>query len=190
MNTEFTPNKEKEERERMQRLVKLAQNNDANAFSLLYEMVYMDLYRMALYTLGNTHDAEDIVSETVLDAYVSIGRLKDNTAFRNWIFRILSYKCKHKIREYVKDKNNLEYDSNDKLEKEISPDAINNLLDRHEISRAFSCISPEERLIVTMVVYGGYNSREIAAILKKNRNTIRSKYKRALEKMQKQLAAD
>lgn len=186
----MTQNQEINEKERMQRLVELAKNRDANAFSLLYEMVYMDLYRMALYTLGNPHDAEDIVSETVLDAYVSIGKLKDDTAFRGWIFRILSYKCKHKIREYVKAKENLEFDGTDKLKKEMSPDKIDNLLDRQDISRAFASISPEERLIVTMVVYGGYNSREIASVLNKNRNTIRSKYKRALEKMQKQLETD
>lgn len=183
----MTQTQENDERARMKRLVKLARNHDANAFSLLYEMVYMDLYRMALYTLGSPYDAEDIVSETVLDAYISIGKLKDDTAFRNWIFRILSYKCKHKIREYVSDKEHLDFDGANKLENKTSPDEIDNLLDRQDISKAFASISPEERLIVTMVVYGGYNSREIAAILNKNRNTIRSKYKRALEKMQKQL---
>lgn len=182
--------KENEEKVRMERLVKLAKGRDADAFSLLYEMVYTDLYRMALYTLGNPHDAEDIVGETVLDAYVGIGGLRDETAFRSWIFRILSNKCKHKIREYVKEKAFLEWDCTEDLgggNHAPSSGQIDNLLDRQDIARAFASISPEERLIVTMVVYGGYTSREVAAVLRKNRNTIRSKYRRALEKMQRQL---
>ena len=180
---------EKTEKERMARLVKLAKEKDTNAFSLLYEMVYTDLYRMALYTLSNPQDAEDIVSETVLDAYMQLGSLRDETAFRRWIFHILGNKCKHKIKEYIHERNTRTLEPSEELQvqSEKASAEMENIIDRQDIAHAFAVLEPEERLIVTMVVYGGYNSREIAELLHKNRNTIRSKYRRSLEKMQKLL---
>lgn len=180
---------EKTEKERMARLVRLAKERDANAFSLLYEMVYTDLYRTALYTLGNSQDAEDIVSETVLDAYVQLNSLRDETAFRRWIFHILGNKCKHKIKEYMQDRRIRAQKPAEALQvqSEKASAEMENIIDRQDISHAFASLEPEERLIVTMVVYGGYNSREIAELLHKNRNTIRSKYRRSLEKMQRLL---
>lgn len=180
---------EKAEKERMARLVRLAKEKDANAFSLLYEMVYTDLYRMALYTLGNSQDAEDIVSETVLDAYVQLNSLRDETAFRRWIFHILGNKCKHKIKEYMRERGQRSQEPAEalQLQSEKASTEMENIIDRQDIAHAFASLEPDERLIVTMVVYGGYNSREIAELLHKNRNTIRSKYRRSLEKMQKLL---
>ena len=42
---------------------------DAKAFAKMYETVYRDLYRFALCTMKNSHDAEDAVSEAVMNAY-------------------------------------------------------------------------------------------------------------------------
>lgn len=178
------------DKENMKELVSLAKNKDAHAFSLLYEMVYEDLYRMALYTLGNPHDAEDMVSDTVLDAYAQIGSLRDETAFRGWIFKILSNKCKRKIKEYVGQREHMVAELSEETFSMNGgylgqQDEIEQLLDRQELVQAFLSISKEERLLVTMAVYGGYDSREIGRILHMNRNTVRSKYNRALKKMKK-----
>lgn len=70
-------------------------------FAKYYETVYKDMYRFALYTLKNPHDAEDVTGETVADAYASIEKLRDPECFRGWIFAILSNKCKRKLKEYV-----------------------------------------------------------------------------------------
>ncbi|MCR4716536.1 MAG: RNA polymerase sigma factor [Lachnospiraceae bacterium] len=170
-------------------LVKQAKNKDSHAFALLYEMVYEDLYKMALYTLGNQEDAEDIVSETVLDAYKGIASLRDETAFRGWIFKILSNKCKTKIAKYVKIRENESAEALDDMI--VEPSAKDNtedeVLNSELVRQAFSAITYEERLIVTMVVYAGLDSKEISKQLKLNRNTVRSKYNRALAKMQEAL---
>lgn len=43
-------------------------------------------------------------------------------------------------------------------------------------------LADEERLIISMHQFAGYTSREIAAILHMNENTVRSKESRALKK--------
>lgn len=53
-------------------LVLRAKDGDVHAFAGLYAQIYKDLYRFAVCTLQNLHDAEDAVSETVLDAFSQI----------------------------------------------------------------------------------------------------------------------
>ena len=71
-------------------LVKLAKQGDVDAFGKLYEGVYKKLYRYAVYALHNEQDAQDAVSETVIDAFSSIRKLKSEEAFEGWIFKILA----------------------------------------------------------------------------------------------------
>ena len=176
-------------KERMIELVSRAKQQDSHAFAELYEMVYQDLYRMALYTLGNPQDAENVVSDTVLDAYCSIGKLREATAFKGWIFKILSNKCNRLLREYVQRRDHEQ--SLDDMEAGLPTmgNVMKGVEDKTLISQAFRVLSEEEKMIVTMTVYGDMDSGEIAENLKLNRNTVRSKYSRALAKMRSCLGA-
>ena len=57
-------------------LVKQAKLGKKEAFAELYETVYEDMYRFALYVLKDRDDAEDAVAETVADAFESIWKLR------------------------------------------------------------------------------------------------------------------
>ena len=52
-----------------------------------------------------------------------------------------------------------------------------------DVRTAFARLDDEERLILSMNLFGGYTSREIGEALGMNDNTVRSRQKRALEKM-------
>ena len=146
-----------------------------------YEKVYKDLYRFALYTLGNPQDAEDVVSEAVVDAYQGYGGLRDKEAFRAWIFRILTVKCKRKLKEYVNKTVELDEEHPEPVDREWTVE------ESQDVRNAYFTLSEEERLIVSMSVFGGYNSREIGKNLLMRDTTVRSKLSRALDKMQKVL---
>ena len=147
-------------------------------FAKLYEEIYRDLYKTAYYMLGNSQDAEDAVSDTVLDAYRGIGKLRDNSLFKHWIYKILCNKCKRKMREYVN--RTLPLEENSKV-------IYTNIDELHDIRIAFMELEKQERMIVALHVFGGYKSHETAEILDMNPNTVRSKYSRAIEKMEKKL---
>ena len=168
------------------KLVKAARRGDIQAFAELYGEVYEDMYRFALYTLRNTQDAEDVVSETVTAAFASIRKLRSAEAFRSWIFRILSNKCKDQLREYAG--RTLSFEE----QKEHAPEGAAGLFsaapqsDMEEyilVRKLFFELEDEERLIIAMHVFQGYKSREIAEMLQMNENTVRSKESRALKKM-------
>ena len=135
---------------------------DAIAFKELYKTVYQDLYRFALCMMHHPQDAEDAVSEAVLSAYENIHKLRKEEAFRSWIFQILANVCRRK-------------------EDHASATYCDGL--RTDVERAFLILDEDDQLIIGLSVYGGYNSKEIGKMLRLNPNTVRSRRKRALEKM-------
>ena len=109
--------------EESRELVRQAKKGKREAFAKLYETVYEDMYRFALYVLKDREDAEDAVAETVADAFESIGKLRKEEAFRAWIFQILSNKCKRKLKEYIT--KTYSYEENEqRLEKDSKTEDI------------------------------------------------------------------
>lgn len=153
-------------------------NQEQQDFVRLYQEIYRDMYRFALYTLKNTHDAEDVVGDAVADAYAGFEKLRNRDSFRPWIFKILSNKCKRKLKEYVDKTSELPDDL-------VSMQA--GVEENYQVRQAFGKLSEEERLIISMHIFAGYTSKETARILHKNENTIRSKESRALKKMEEML---
>lgn len=161
--------------------VKLARKGSTEAFSRLYETVYKDLYHIALYSLRNSHDASDVVSDTVLDAYCSIDKLKEPEKFRSWIMRILSAKIKRKQKEYFNTAEELNEDF---------PETDDFDYDSIEIKDALDKLDSESRLMLSMSVLGGYTSDEISEICELKSGTVRSRLSRIKEKLRLELTSD
>lgn len=160
--------------------VALASKGDTDAFSRLYSSVYKDLYHIALYCLGNSHDACDTVSETVIEAFCSIGKLRKPESFKSWIMRILS----------VKIKRHLSFKSNYCSETDI-PESLDFSYDFDylsvELKEALREFDSQSRMILSLSVLGGYTSDEIAEICSMNSATVRSKLSRIKQKLKMKL---
>lgn len=150
-------------------------------FMVLYESVYKDLYRLAYYYLGNPQDAEDVVSETVLRAYEKFSSLRNEEAFRPWIFKILVNHCNSFLRKHISHKTE-ELTTELKIDQELGDTVI--------VNEMLAVLSEEERKIVALAVFGGYKGEEIAKMMHARHSTIRSKYRRALKKLEKSLLAE
>lgn len=161
-------------------LVRQAKQGDAQSFATLYQNIYHNLYRFALYTLGNPADAEDAVSDTVTDAWANIAKLRKEESFDSWMFQILHNKCRRKRREYVY--KTLEW--TDALENATDE---NSLDENYHLRMLFGRLAGKDRAIISLHVFGGYTSQEIARITGMNANTVRSRESRALKKLADQL---
>lgn len=166
--------------------VEAAMRGDKESFAQVYEMIASDLYKVALYTLGNTHDAEDVVSETFIEAYKGITKLRNPGSFRPWVMKILSIRCKRKIADYVKGKNVFDIESfvavlsdDSNVSAEVS--------EQITVMEALGRLNPQERMIITLSVLQGYTTKDIAAIMGSPQGTISSKMHRSLAKLRKML---
>lgn len=172
--------------EEIKAYVLLARNGDTAAFCKLYELYYKDMYRFAYYTLGNESDAEDVISETVLDAFTGIKNLKKPERFKAWIFKILSTKCKRQIAVYVTNKETQKQDVTDTdLQQSDHPYA-----EAADVREAFNTLNDNEKMIISLLVFAGYNSKEAAKIMNSHEGTIRSIKSRAFTKMSQYLKED
>lgn len=157
--------------------VSLAVKGDAQAFSRLYALVYEELYRTAFYSLRNEHDAADAVSETVLDAFSSIKKLRSEEAFRSWIFKILMAKIKRKQAEYANTPSDIS-------EPEYENMLQNSFEFEHvELAQAMYSLDDEDRMILSLSVLSGYTGDEIAKICGIKPSTVRSRLMRTKEKL-------
>lgn len=57
-----------------------------------------DLYRFALYSVGNHDDAKDIVQDVFLKAYRSFGNFRQEAQCKTWLFQI----AKNQIRDHFR----------------------------------------------------------------------------------------
>lgn len=156
---------------------------DAEVFTRLYSEVAKDLYRLALYILKNKEDAEDIVSEAVLDAYRQIESLRDDSLFRNWIVKILTNKCRMKLKEYALLKEEVSDNVTELSDERTKREAYNTEFNSLELKEMLMKLENEERFIICLSVFEGYKGDEIARILGLNPATVRSKKQRALAKL-------
>ena len=150
-------------------------------FMVLYESVYKDLYRLAYYYLGNPQDAEDVVSETVLKAYEKFTTLRSEEAFRGWIFKILVNQCNSFLRKHISGRT-----AEMITESSYHPELGDSVITREMMSE----LTEEERKIVALAVFGGYKGEEIAKMMRLRHSTVRSKYRRALKKLENKLLAE
>ena len=97
LDTSLRLDNEVRELSELQNLVLVAKKGDKDAFAQLYQHIYKDLYKFAYYVLKDDQDAQDAVSDAVMDAYAGISKLKNPDAFRSWMFKILSAKCKRGV---------------------------------------------------------------------------------------------
>ena len=165
-------------------LVKKAKDRDITAFSELYSMYSEDMYRFALYMLNSKEDAEDAVQETVITAFKSIGNLRDDTLFKSWLFKILSNQCKSQLKKNKKTPDLLPEDDYIFL---IEDESVQSSFNSIELIEALKSLTPPDAQIILLSIIGGFKSEELSKIYNLSPSTIRSKQKRALEKLRKVL---
>lgn len=159
-------------------LVGRAKEGDAHAFARLYERYYQDLYRFAYCYMQQVEAAEDAVMNSVQKAFERLGDLRKNSSFKSWLFQITANECRAQLRKtpiYLADANPPE------------PQYEESGYHEPELQELLSYLSEAERLVITLSVFSGYNSNEIAELLHKRPGSIRSIKSRALAILRKQM---
>lgn len=159
--------------------VQQAKKGDSHAFARLYEIYYKDLYHFALYYTKDSITAEDAVSSAVLKAFEQLHKLRKNDAFKSWLFQITANECKKLLKQKSIYLSGASWQE---------PAAAEDGYLTPEIQDELSQLSEPERRVITLSVFGGYTSREIAGILKKREGSIRSIKSRALAKLREKNA--
>jgi RNA polymerase sigma factor (sigma-70 family) len=176
-------------------LVALARSGDKDAFGQLIERYQQLVRRIALGMVAHEEIARELAQEAILQAYLSLDHLQDNTRFKSWLYGIVLNVCRGYIRDQKADVFSLEamvggmYRNVEFLPSEvIDPEEI---AEQHELHRivlnAVEQLSPKDRGATLLFYYEQLSLREIAAILGVSVSAVKGRLFRAREQLREHL---
>ena len=168
----------------VEELIEKSRKGDKEAFTQVILMMKNDLYKITKTKTTNEEDVQDIIQETMIDAYQHIRKLKEISKFKAWITKILINNCNKYYRKKYKEKEI--YDNYDiEFYKESiasynDQKVMEDTLDFYEMMKP---LKYEDRIILLLYYGQSYTIKEISTILDMKENTIKTRLSRAREKL-------
>ena len=168
-------------------VVAKAQTGDAGSFRVIYEETSGFVYNVALRIVKRRQDAEEVCQEVYLNIYRNLKSFHFKSSFKTWAYRIAVNAAINHLKKMSREESRrsefneeLNYSADLSVqkgalsEKEEQAARVNLLLD---------VLNPEQKACVVLRNLEGLSYREIAEALQININTVRSRLKRAREKL-------
>ena len=177
-------------------LVRLSARGDKEAYRVLVEKYQARAFGLALGILKNKEDAEDVLQESFVKAYLSIPQFKGDSAFYTWFYRIvvnMAIDLKRKKGRSGGDPKELneEIENGDVGLGEIGGFGPQEALLRKEtatqIQQALNELSPEHRTVIVLREVDGLSYEEIADVVQVSRGTVMSRLHYARKRVQQAL---
>lgn len=146
----------------------------------LYKLYERAMYSAALRIVNHEAEAEDVVQEAFLDAFLRIGDFRGDTTFGLWLKQIIVNKSINCLR-----KRRVEFTNLDGVEiaAEESADQEELQWKVEEVKAAVKRLADGYRVVLTLYLFEGYDHEEISHILKISEVTSRSQFMRAKTKL-------
>jgi len=171
-----------------------ARTDDPGAFRVLVERHSRAVFRLAFRMTGNEQDAEDIVQETFLRAYRSLGQFDERSAFSSWLYRIAANRSLDLLRSRkMRSAASLSADGADDMPlmdrlAAADPDperlAFSGQL-QERIGQAMDRLTPQERVAFTLRHFEGRSIDEICSALESSESVAKHAVFRAVRKLRK-----
>ncbi len=165
---------------------------DAQAFEPLVHAYEKTVYNLALRSLGNPQDAEDLTQEAFLKAYRSLPSFRGDSKFSVWLYRIVSNLCLDQLRARKRRPTQSlsvenEEGETDELEipdEHFSPEKLlDRKLTRESVQRGLASLPDESRQILLLRELQGLSYEEIGQTLGLEPGTVKSRIFRARKRL-------
>ena len=163
-------------------LVKASKKGDQKAQFELYRLYFAAMYNTTLRIVGDSDDAEDVMQEAFLKAFLKLDSYRGEVSFGAWLKRIVINKALDFLR-LKREKLSLE-DAGEIGEMEDKPDDTQDVEYRdEEIKRAIYKLPEGYRIVLSLILLEGYDHEEVSGILNISNATSRTQYHRAKKKL-------
>lgn len=147
----------------------------------IYERNKTIVYRVCFAYMKNPNDTEDAVQETFLRFIKAAPALQGAEHEKAWLLRTASNLCKNRLRHWWRRRENIEAHEMVSDTQEI------------EINEVLECVlrlPKKYKTVVYLYYYEGYDSAEIARMLRKAPSTVRNHLHEARNILRKELGGD
>ncbi len=121
-----------------------------------------DLYKYGVWLTKNSHDAEDLVQETFLRAWMSLDSLKNPAAIKSWLITILR---RENARRFEKKRPELTSSENEFLDNIQEDDYQIDFFDISGVRKAIMKMDINYSEPLVLQTLYGYKSKEIGKLL-------------------------
>ena len=154
-------------------LVGSARSGDKRAFGELIDRYQRMAERVALGVVANADIARELAQEAMLQAYLSLDRLRDGERFQSWLYGIVLNVCRSYLRDQKTDLLSLEalmgglrFEAVPFTGIEPDPQEEAEAQELHQIVlQSVNSLSPKNRAATLLFYYEQLSVREIAATL-------------------------
>ncbi|WP_420399016.1 RNA polymerase sigma factor [Flagellimonas sp.] len=161
-------------------------NGDTQEFSILVDQ-YKDLvFTVAIRTLKNREEAEEVAQDTFIKVFKSLKNFKGDAKLSSWIYRIAYNTCLDRVKKHKKELKNTPIE-------EVRSEAVmemGNALDRmvmqeraETIKRCIQQLSAVDAALLTLFYFEEKDLKEMAKALNLSANTAKVKLFRARNRL-------
>lgn len=162
------------------------QDGDREAFGWIVDQYGDLLFGSAVLMTRDRQLAEDLVQETLLSAWKSIGSFRRDKRLKPWIMKILV----NHVRMHMRRKRPATVDLRaDSEQAAAAPEAARVEL-RHVLVTALGDLPQEQRQLIVLRYFAGLTVPEIAKATRLRQGTVKSRIHRGLERMKEAMTEE
>lgn len=171
-------------------LIQQAKTGDTKAFAKLVAEYQNFVYNLALRTLGDPHEAEDLAQEAFVRAWLALPRFRGGATFQTWLYRIVVNLCYNRLprlrRELAAEGDEKITNVHDGLS--ANPATLIEIDEQRAFLHRQIEILPEKyRLLITLRYQGELTYEEIAQVLDIPLGTVKTGIFRARARLREAL---
>lgn len=178
--------------EKLSALVCAVQQGDRQAADELYMQTHQGLYYYISKTVNDAELAQDLLQETFIEIYQTIGNLKEPAAFLKWSRQIAYHRCTaygRKTRDLLVDENEDGLSVLDTIEEERAEFIPDEALDKEDLKKTIRAMLAElpieQRSALMLRYFDEISVKEIAEIQGVTEGTVKSRLNYARKSLQK-----
>lgn len=163
--------------------VNAIRNGDAEALRKVMDTYSNQLMRTAYIVLKDTKLAEDVTQETFIKFYYAIDGFRGDSSIKTYLNRILLNQCRQKMRKNWFKRVFTEFRGNEP--EQYYMEAMENSDKKLDLQRCLMQLDNKYREVILLYYYNDLSVREISQISGQAEGTVKSRLKRAREKLRK-----
>ena len=168
-------------------ILRQAAQGDVNAFEAVYRSYATFVYNVAYRISLNREDAEEVTQEVFITVYKQLSSFLFQSSFKTWVYRVTVNSALNMVKKNKYRRADVAFidEAHQGVGEHAVIEAMNNEDNQEKVKRLLNILNPDERACVVLRSIENLSYEEVAQSLNVNINTIRTRLKRAREKMMK-----
>lgn len=153
-----------------------------------FELLRPELPRLQAFCqklVGDSDQGDDLVQDALYDAWKGFGCLRDDAAFKSWLYRVVINRYRTNRRRLKKRPDSTVPLTGDVVDAE----ELRMRMVRERLDIAMACLSGKDRTLVTLRELEGWPYSELAALLGRREGALRTRLVRCRIRMRETLRA-